>query len=61
MNNIEVVSNGNNLTFYTNEAKLGDYVDSKPVSGDVGLWVETFTEGNVTIGFDSLKVWDITS
>lgn len=61
MNNIEVVSNGNNLTFYTNGAKLGDYVDSKPVSGDVGLWVETFTEGNVTIGFDSLKVWDITS
>jgi hypothetical protein len=61
MNNIEVVSNGNNLTFYTNGAKLGDYVDSKPVSGDVGLWVETFTEGNVTIGFDSLKVLDITS
>jgi hypothetical protein len=57
-NNIEVVSHGKNLTLYANGAKLGDYVDSKPVSGDVGLWVETFKEGNVTIGFDSLKVWD---
>jgi hypothetical protein len=59
-NNIEVVSHGENLTFYTNGAKLGDYIDSKPVSGDVGLWVETITEGNVTIGFDNLKVWDTT-
>lgn len=60
-NDIEVVSHGENLTFYANGAKLGDYVDSKPVSGDVGLWVETITEGNVTIGFDHLKVWDIAS
>lgn len=57
-NNIEVVSRGENLTFYANGAKLGDYLDSKPVSGDVGLWVETFTEGDLTIGFDSLKVWE---
>jgi hypothetical protein len=57
-NNIEVASHGENLTFYANGAKLGDYVDAKPVSGDVGLWVETFTEGNATIGFDGLKVWD---
>ena len=57
-NNIEVVSHGENLTFYTNGAKLGDYIDSKPVSGDVGLWVETITGGNVTIGFDGLKVWE---
>jgi hypothetical protein len=57
-NNIEVVSHGENLTFYDNGAKLGDYVDSKPVSGDLGLWVETFMEGNLTIGFDSLKVWE---
>jgi hypothetical protein len=60
-NNIEVVSQGKNLTFYANGAKLGDYIDAQPVSGDIGLWVETFTEGNVTIGFDSLKVWDIES
>lgn len=58
-NNIGVVSSGENLTFYANGVKLGDYMDSKPVSGDVGLWVETFTEGNATIGFDGLKVWDI--
>lgn len=58
-NNIEIASHGESLTFYANGAKLGDYVDSKPVSGDVGLWVETFTEGNATIGFDGLKVWDI--
>jgi hypothetical protein len=57
-NNIEVVSHGENLAFYTNGAKLGDYIDSKPVSGDVGLWVETITGGNVTIGFDGLKVWE---
>jgi hypothetical protein len=59
-NNIEVVSHGENLAFYANGAKLGDYIDSKPVSGDIGLWVETFTEGNVTIGFDNLNVWDVT-
>lgn len=59
-NKIEVVSRGENLTFYANGAKLGDYVDSKPVSGDLGFWVETFPEGNVTIGFDGLRVWDVT-
>ncbi len=60
-NNIKVVSEGKNLIFYANGAKLGDYFDSQPVSGDLGTWVETFTEGNITIGFDSLKVWDIKS
>jgi hypothetical protein len=58
-NNIKVVSAGKNLAFYANGAKLGDYIDSQPFSGDLGTWVETFMEGNVTIGFDSLKVWDI--
>jgi hypothetical protein len=38
-------------------AKLADFVDSSPRSGDIGFWVETFQEGNVGIAFDDLKVW----
>jgi hypothetical protein len=56
-NNLLAISRGENLTFYVNDVKVGDFIDSNPVSGDIGLWVEDFSEGGVDIGFDDLKIW----
>jgi hypothetical protein len=58
-NLLKVVNQGENLTFYVNGVKLGDFVDSKPVSGDLGFWVETIVGGGVQVSFDNLKVWSI--
>jgi hypothetical protein len=56
-NTLKLVSLGENLTFYANGVKLGDFQDRSPKSGDIGFWVETALEGNVGIAFDDLKVW----
>jgi hypothetical protein len=56
-NTLRLAALGENLTFYANGAKLADFVDSSPRSGDIGFWVETFQEGNVGVAFDDLKVW----
>jgi len=39
--------------------KLTDYNDSSFAYGHIGLYTGTQSEGNVTIGFDNLKVWGI--
>lgn len=56
-NTLRLEALGENLTLYANGAKLADFLDSSPKSGDLGLWVETFQEGGVGIAFDDLKVW----
>lgn len=56
-NSIEVVSQGENLAFWVNGVKLGDFTDSNPRPGDIGLWVESFQEGGVQIGFDEIRIW----
>jgi|GEM_PF-6842473 len=45
------------LSFYANGVKLTDYNDSSFAYGHIGLYAGTQSEGNVTIGFDNLKVW----
>jgi hypothetical protein len=59
MNLIKVVCNGDKLSFYANGVKLTDYSDSSFAYGHLGLYTGTQSEGNVTIGFDNLKVWAI--
>jgi hypothetical protein len=59
-NLIKVTAMGDKLALYANGAKLADYNDSSLAYGGVGLYAGTQSEGNVTIGFDNLKVWSIT-
>ena len=58
-NLVKVVCNGDKLSFYANDVKLTDYNDSSFAYGHIGLYTGTQSEGNVTIGFDNLKVWGI--
>jgi hypothetical protein len=56
-NKIKVIANGEELEFYVNDALLGRFEDENPVSGDVGLWAESFDEGNVHVSFDNLTLY----
>lgn len=58
-NLIKVTGKGSELALYANGVKLTDYNDSSFAYGGVGLYVGAQSEGNVTIGFDNLKVWSI--
>lgn len=58
-NLIRITAEGDKLALYANGAKLADYNDSSFAYGGLGLYVGTQSEGNVTIGFDNLKVWAI--
>jgi hypothetical protein len=58
-NLIKVVCNGDKQSFYANGVKLTDYNDSSFAYGHIGLYAGTQSEGNVTIGFDNLKVWEL--
>ncbi len=56
-NRIKVVASGENIEFYANGSLLGQFEDKNPLAGDVGLWAESFDEGNVHISFDNLTVY----
>lgn len=58
-NLIKITAKGDKLALYANGAKLADYNDSSFAYGGLGLYIGTQSEGNVTIGFDNLKVWAI--
>ncbi len=58
-NLIKVTAKSDKLALYANGVKLTDYNDSSFAYGGVGLYVGTQSEGNVTIGFDNLKVWAV--
>jgi hypothetical protein len=58
-NLIKVTGMGDKLALYANGEKLADYNDSSFSYGEVGLYAGSQSEGNVTIGFDNLKVWSI--
>lgn len=56
-NRIRVMAKGDKFDFYDNDVLLGSYVDSSFKRGELGMWVGSQSEGNVTIGFDNFKVW----
>lgn len=51
---LEVV--GDTFKYYVNDTLIGEVTDSTLGSGEIGLIVGTFDEGNVHIAFDNIKV-----
>lgn len=60
-NLIKVVAKGDKFAFYANDVLLSNYSNDSFAYGGLGLWAGSQSEGNVTIGFDNFKVWDIKS
>ncbi len=58
-NRIDVVAKGDEFAFYANDVLLSNYKNDSFANGGLGLWVGSQSEGNVTIGFDNFKVWEI--
>lgn len=56
MNNLRVRVDGVVMSFYINDTYIGEVESDEPISGDVGLAVETFGEGDVSVQFDNLRV-----
>ncbi len=55
-NVLEVVVQGNRLTFIVNDRQLAQVEDDRFVHGDVGLYAGSFYEGGVEVHFDNLRV-----
>lgn len=57
-NRLRVEASGSDLAFYVNGVEVGRVQDAALAEGDVGLFVETLGEGNVTVTFDNVRVTD---
>jgi hypothetical protein len=55
-NHLQVVVNGNRMTFYVNSVEVGRTADTTFTNGDIALAVETLGERNVRIVFDNFNV-----
>ncbi len=55
-NVLEVVAQGNRLTFIVNDRQLAQVEDDRFVRGDIGLYAGSFYEGGVEVHFDNLRV-----
>jgi len=55
-NTLEVVAQGNRLTFVVNGQQLVQVEDDRFSHGDVGLYAGSFYEGGVEVQFDNLRV-----
>jgi hypothetical protein len=55
-NILEVVAQGNRLTFVVNGQQLVQVEDDRFSHGDVGLYAGSFYEGGVEVQFDNLRV-----
>lgn len=55
-NRVRAMCTGSTLELYVNDEQVAAAEDSALVSGDVGLIVGTFDEGNVKVLFDNLTV-----
>jgi hypothetical protein len=56
-NILKVVALGDKYTFYVNGIEVANYTDSKPVSGSIGLYLESEVDGGAYASFDNLRVW----
>lgn len=55
-NHLKIEIEDGELTFYVNDEQVGAAADSAPLaSGDIGLFIETSDEDNVTVWFDNVK------
>ncbi|MGB9777439.1 MAG: family 16 glycoside hydrolase [Anaerolineae bacterium] len=55
-NILEVVAQGNRLTFLVNGRQLAQVEDDRFSHGDIGLYAGSFYEGGVEVHFDNLRV-----
>ncbi len=55
-NVLEVVAQGNRLTFIVNDRQLAQVEDDRFSHGDIGLYAGSFYEGGVEVHFDNLRV-----
>jgi hypothetical protein len=58
-NILKVAALGDKYTFYINGIEVGSFADSKPVSGNIGFYVEALVDGGAFASFDNLRVWAI--
>jgi hypothetical protein len=57
-NHLRADCDGSTLTLYANGQQIATVTDSSFTSGDVGVIVGTFEEGNVSISFDNFVVYE---
>ncbi|MFN3762573.1 MAG: family 16 glycoside hydrolase [Anaerolineae bacterium] len=55
-NILEIVAQGNRLTFIVNGRQLAQVEDDRFAHGDIGLYAGSFYEGGVEVHFDNLRV-----
>lgn len=55
-NHLQVVVEGNRMTYYVNSIEVGRTADTTFTSGDIALVVETLGQRNVRVAFDNFKV-----
>ncbi len=55
-NHLQVVVEGNRMTYYVNSVEVGRTADTTFTSGDIALVVETLGQRNVRVVFDNFKV-----
>lgn len=53
LNRLAVSVDDNNFVFYVNDIEVAQFYNSDEFGGDIGLFVETFDEGDVTVHFDN--------
>jgi hypothetical protein len=56
VNKLRVAAESGNLIFFVNDTEVGRVTDRSFAEGDVGLFAETLTSGDVRIHFDNLSV-----
>ncbi|MCL4870057.1 MAG: hypothetical protein KJ063_13920 [Anaerolineae bacterium] len=54
-NVLRVEAIGSSMTFFVNDQNVGTITDATLAKGDIGIFVETFSEGGVTVQFDNFK------
>lgn len=55
-NHLQVIAEGNRMTFYVNSVEVGRTSDTTFTSGDIAIMVETLGERGVRVVFDDFKV-----
>lgn len=56
-NRLTVEAIGNQIRVYANDALLAEVEDDMSTEGNFGFFASTFSEPNLTISFDDIKLW----
>lgn len=58
-NRLRVACGGPTCHFYVNDEYATTIEDDTWLTGDVGLWVRSFEDGNVAVQFVNMRVWEV--